>query len=156
MSIAFWLMIMVISCLAVGVFIIWFGRVNGWGELTPWDDEEEMARKEPYFRREVVEAKGRSLFPRHDPSEILQLLDGVPPSFWGRERMQLNILKLSDGDMARLRHYVEASGSVLGAMEVVDKAEYPWSSRAQSSRSPAPKWIVERDIRQYLKWLKRR
>jgi|SRR5215213_6387359 len=155
MLLAFWLIIMVIGCLTVGLFIIWRDRGNGGGEFTPWDEEDELARKEPYFRREVVEAKVRSLFPRHDPSEILQLLDGFPPSFGGRERMQLNILKLSDGDMARLRRYIEAAGSPLGALGVMQKAEYPRSSRTGPS-SPAPKRVVERDIRQYLNWLKRR
>ena len=155
MSPAFWLIIVVIGCVAVGVFIVWSSWGGGLREITPWDDEEEMARKEPYFRREIVEAKVRSLFPSHDPSEILRLLDGVPPPFGGQERMQLDILKLSGCDMARLRHYIEVCGSALGAMEVINKAEYPWSSRVGSS-SPAPKWIVERDIRQYLRWLERR
>jgi hypothetical protein len=156
MLIAFWLIIMVAGCLAVGLFIIWRNRGNGGDEFGPWDEEDEVARKEPYFRREVVEAKVRSLFPRQDPSEILRLLDGIPTFVWRRERMQLNILKLSDGDMARLRRYTEAAGSQLGALEVVNKAEYPRSSRSGPSAGPAPKRVVERDIRQYLNWLKRR
>ena len=155
MSQALWLVILLVGGLAVGVYIIWFGRGAGFGAVTPWDDEEEMARKGPYFRREVVEAKVSSLFPRQDPSEILRLLDGAPPPFGAHERMQLDILKLSGGDVARLRHYIELCGSASGAVEVVNKAEYPWSSRFDSS-GPAPKWIVERDTRRYLKWLKRR
>lgn len=155
MAFAFWFIIMAIGGAAVAAFVIWFVQGDRGGEYTPWDDEEVVARKEPYFRREVVEAKVRSLFPSHDPSEILRLLDGVQPSLGSLEQMQLDILKLSDGDVARLRHYIEVSGSLWGALEVVSKAEYPRSSRIDSS-SPTPKWVVEKDVRQYLKWLKRR
>src|SRR4030095_3570667 len=91
--------------------------------------EREFAKKKPYFRREVVEAKVKSLFPGKDPKLILQVLDDDIPTVFGVERTQLNILKLSDGDVNQLVHYVEMAKSGRDFIEVINLAEYPESSR---------------------------
>jgi len=114
----------------------------------------------PYFRREVVEAKVKSLFPQHAPAEILQLLDSDIPSFVGFERVQLDILKLSDGDTDKLHHYIELAKSQRDFMKVINLAEYPESSK-RDLRDKDLFWgdhkkEIERDFRQYLKWLKKK
>ncbi|HXD32242.1 MAG TPA: hypothetical protein VN643_14055 [Pyrinomonadaceae bacterium] len=52
---------------------LWFSRKNRVEVYTPQDADRHSARLKPYFRRQVVEAKVRSLFPNQDPAEILQL-----------------------------------------------------------------------------------
>lgn len=160
MSLALWLALPVIAGLTIWLFLRWFNRRNRVEVYSPSDDGRALAKLKPYFRREVVEAKVRYLFPNHDPAEILRLLDdGVPP-FWGPERMQLNILKLSDGDVDRLRHYIEVARSERDFMKVIDLAEYPESSRVgvhdKDHFYGEHKRLIERDFRQYLNWLKKK
>lgn len=122
-------------------------------------DEQQMAMKVAYHRREVVEAKVKGLFPNQAPAEILRLLDKTPrPPVGGPERLQLAILKLSKGDMARLRRYVDALGR--GDNDLLRSAEFPTASRIgflNCTRLPAflQERIFNRDFRQYMAWLKK-
>lgn len=80
--------------------------------------------------------------------------------FFGLERVQLDILKLSNGDVEKLHHYIELAKSQHGFMKVINLAEYPESSRRDLHDKDLfwgkHKKEIERDFRQYLKWLKNR
>jgi hypothetical protein len=158
MSLTFWIVIAGIACLAIGLFLVWFNRQNSVQVHTPQVDDRQLAKLKPYFRREVVEAKVKSLFPHRDPAEILQLLDSDLPSFWGLERMQLDILKLSNGNLDQLRYYIEVARSERDFMKVINLAEYPESSQRDIHDKDFfwddHKRDIERDFRQYLDWLK--
>jgi len=58
--------------------------------------------------RNLVLAKVREVFPHHSPSDVRAILDlyGVEPYERERERVQLDILKLSEGDIDKLRKVV--------------------------------------------------
>lgn len=159
MSLTFWMIIAGI-CLGIWLFLRWFNRKNRVEVYTPQDDDRHLARLRPYFRREVVEAKVKSLFPNQDPAEILHLLDSDLPSFWGLERMQLNILKLSNGSLDQLRSYIEVARSEPDFMGIIDLAEYPESSQRDLHDKDLfwgpHKQEIERDFRQYLDWLKKK
>lgn len=119
----------------------------------------EIAIKEPYWRREVVEAKVKVLFPNYAPAHILQLLDTVVPSFWGPERLQLALLKLSKGDVEQLRRYVGTPKRDF--MNLIGRAEYPKASRiGMLNCAELPGFVQglinDSDLRQYLTWLKKR
>lgn len=158
MSLMFWIVIVVAACLAVWLFLRWFDRRSRVQACSPWDDDRELARLKPYFRREVVEAKIKSLFPNHDPAEILRLLDDDIPSFWGLERMQLDNLKLSNGDLDQLDYYIGVAKSKQDFLQVIELAESPESSRIDIHDKGLfwgeHKRLIERDFRQYLNWLK--
>ncbi len=160
MSLMFWIAFVVIACLAIWLCLRWFDRRSRVEVYSPQDDDRGLARLKPYFRREVVEAKIKSLFPNHNPAEILQLLDNDLPSFWGLERMQLNILKLSNGDIDQLRYYIEVARSQRDFMRVINLAEYPESSSMDIHDKNLfygeHKRLIERDFRQYLNWLKKK
>ncbi len=160
MSSVNWIVLLVAISLAIWLVLRWFNRRNRVEVYGPWDDDRQLAKLEPYFRREVVEAKVQSLFPSHDPAEILHLLDNGVPSFGGLERMQLDILKLSNGDIDQLRHYTEVANSEGDFMKVIDLAECPESSQRDIHDKDLfwgeHKREIERDFRQYLKWLKKR
>jgi hypothetical protein len=161
MSLAFWITLLLVACLAVWLFLRWFDRRNRVEVYTPRDSNQQMAKLKPYFRREVVETKIKSLFPNHDPAEILRLLgDDDVPSIMGRERMQLNILKLSNGDVGQLRHYIEVAKSERGFLKVIELAEHPESSHIGLGDKDLfwgeHKRLIESDFRQYLKWLKKK
>lgn len=153
-----WTIIVVIACLGVWLILRWVDRRSRVEVYAPGDDSRQLAKLKPYFCREVVEAKVRSLFPDHDPAEILQVLDNDVPSFWGLERMQLAVLKLSNGDMDKLGYYIGIARSERDFMKVVNLAEYPESSqRATDDRDlfwADHKREIERDFQQYLNWLK--
>jgi hypothetical protein len=159
MSLIFWIVIVLIACLAIWLLLRWFDRRNRVEVYTPRDADRRLAKLKPYFRREVVEAKVQTLFPNHEPAEILRLLDDDVPSFWGLERMQLNILRLSNGDIDRLRHYIEVAKSGRDFMKVIESAEHPESSRIGINDKGLfwgeHKRLIERDFQQYLNWLKK-
>lgn len=160
MSLSFWSVIIIIGCLAVWWFLIkWFDRRSRVDVYTPSDDDRQLAKLEPYFRREVVEAKVKSLFPNHDPAEILQLLDNVMPSIWGGvEQVQLDILKLSNGNLNQLHYYIGVAES--DVTKVIEMAENPESSKRDIHDKDLfwgeHKQEIERDFRQYLNWLKKK
>ena len=160
MSYLFWIAITVGVCLAIVLIHRWLDRSNSVEVYTPQDDERQLAKLKPYFRREIVEGKAKSLFPNHDPAEILGLLDDGVPSFWGLERMQLNILKISNGDLDQLRYYIGVAKSSRDFIKVIQLAESPESSSANIPDKDLfygeHKRLIERDFRQYLHWLKQR
>ena len=158
MSFALWLAILAFAVLLTFFLVAWFDRRNRVRMVNPRDEDRELARKEPYFRREIVEAKVKSLFPNHDPGEILKLLNEGIPTVWGLERLQLDILKVSDGSLDQLHHYVDAAKRDF--MSVVRLAEYPKGSRIDvldMDKLPYDEHrrIIEDDERQYLNWLKK-
>ena len=75
--------------------------------------------------REQVRAACARRFPDEDAAPILAILDlyGVEPHEPERERVQLAILKLSEGDVARLLATVEAANK--DYRDVLWWAEYP-------------------------------
>jgi hypothetical protein len=60
-----------------------------------------------WTRAHVLDAV-RRYFPEADPAGVLKIVDCYEAS-QGRERVQVAILKLSNGDFARLRHNVEVA-----------------------------------------------
>jgi hypothetical protein len=156
MSVAFTFVIFIAVSIAFGLLI--FMVLRSRRGVGPWRDAEDIAMMEPYFRREVVEAKVKSLFPHHATDEILRLLDAAP-SHWGQERVQLAILKLSKGDLKRLRHNVETAQH--NFIKVISSAEYPKATRIgflNVARLPdyLREFIQNSDFRQYMAWLKKR
>lgn len=159
MSLTFWIFIAVLTCLSIWRLSRLFASGRGAGGYTPQDEQQQLDIQQPYFRREVVEAKVKSIFPNHDPADILRLLDSVKPS-WGLERMQLNVLKLSNGDMDQLRYYIDLANSERDFLKVVELAEHPLSSRVDLNDpnlfDRKHKRLIEKDFRQYLSWLKQK
>jgi|ERR1041384_831282 hypothetical protein len=160
MFLKFGLVLIVIGGLAALLFMMLRShrriRVSGIG---PQRDDRELAIKEPYFKREVVEAKVKSLFPNSASAEIPQSLDDVPHFNWSLERIQLAILKLSNGDLNQLHYYLALAKNDFH--KVIRLAEYPEASRigllnvvklpdAEQER------IFNQDLRQYIDWLKKR
>ena len=70
-------------------------------------------------------------------------------------RVQLAILKLSEGDPEKLRHYVQAAQT--DYRDVLAWAEYPEQLRSGKTRFNTPlteyEAILERDRRQFEEWL---
>ena len=154
-----WIIIIAILGLAAVILLTWINRRNSAEAYTPQDEASDLAKLKPYFCREVVERKVRSLFPDQDHGQILQLLDDNTPDFWGLERMQLNILKLSNGDMDQLRHYLKVANSPTGVMKIVDLAEYPKSAGVNDDKElfqGRHKRLIKKDFREYLRWLKKK
>jgi hypothetical protein len=156
MSFTFWFILVVIVVLII-VILKLLDRRNTVKMYNPRDAEKVESKKHSYFRHQVVEAKVRSLFPAHDSAEILQLLEAVP-IFWGVERMKLNVLKLSGGNLDQLRHYISVACSERDFIEVINLAEYPESSLVpltQIDKLPYGEVMgrLKRDTKQYLSWL---
>jgi hypothetical protein len=159
MSLTFWIFIVVFAGLTIWRLSRLFAGGSGAGGHTPQDDQRQLDILEPYFRREVVEAKVKSVFPNHDPAEILQLLDDGLPA-WALERMQLNIIKLSNGDVDQLRHYINLAKSERDFIKVMQLAENPRSSGGDINDpnlfDRKHKRLIEKDFQQYLNWLKKK
>ena len=159
MSFGVWIVIAIVAALA-GWFLLlrWFNRRNRVEVYTKGDESRQLAKLKSYFRREVVESKVKCLFPEHNPSEILQLLDDGITSFFERERMQLDVLKLSNGDLDKLKYYLGLAESE--SLKVRRLAEYPESSKRDLQSKDLlggdHKKEIERDFRQYLNWLKKK
>lgn len=109
--------------------------------------------------RDLVRTKAKQTFPQQDPADILEVLDryGVDPDeAEGRERVHLAILKLSEGKIDKLYHYVGVAKSDF--RDVLAWAEYPNQACLSTigpdrSNPEAYKAIVEKDLQQYLAWL---
>jgi hypothetical protein len=161
MSITVGVSIFVILSLAFWLLSRWSDRRNRVEVYTPQDDARQYSRLEPYFRREVVERKIKSLFPNQDHAAILKLLDIDPPfDSQPLERAQLNILKVSNGDLEELKRFVALAESDSDYMRVNKMAECPESSTVDINDKDLfwgeHKRIIERDFRQYLNWLKKK
>ena len=159
MSFVTWIIIAVVAALVIWFLLRWFNRRAKVDAYTPNDRSRQSSKLKPYFRRAVVEAKVKYLFPRDARAEILNLLDNDIPSFYGLERVQLDILKLSNGDTDKLHYYIGLAKSERDFMKVINLAEYPESSKRDIHDRDLfwgeHKKEIERDFRQYLKWLKR-
>jgi hypothetical protein len=85
------------------------------------------------FRRDDVFATARRVFPEREPSEILAILDeyGAGRDEPERERVQLAILNLTDGQDSRLHHFVAAAK--LDYRDVLS-----WSEASQRPLAGAP------------------
>ena len=87
----------------------------------------------------------------------LDLLDSYGVEAYQREpeRVQLAILKLSDGDIEQLRRYVEIAQQ--DYRDVLAWAEYPEQMRTSASQYNSPATVIraieDRDRQQYLQWL---
>jgi len=120
--------------------------------------EREMELKKPFFRREVIQDKVKSLFPAHGTAEILCLLDEYGTESWQceRERVQLAVLKLSEGNLELLRDHLNAAKSDF--RDAIVPAEYPGQSQdgfvgwAKLSEAEKER-ISNEDNQQYLAWL---
>src|SRR5207244_6184593 len=82
----------------------------------------------PHSRDEVVAAV-EATFPKESKARVLELLDGygVEPYERERERVQLAILKLSEGNEEKLREFVAVAKR--DYRDVLFWAEYPDESR---------------------------
>ena len=100
-------------------------------------------------------------FPGHDPSDILAILDqyGAEGHETGRERVQLAILKLSDGDEEKLRDFLQIAKQ--DYRDVLYWSEYPGQAK-RGYVNPAElddevrrelREIIEHDWQQYQRWL---
>ena len=106
----------------------------------------------------LVWKKFQKIFGSHpDSEELLQTLNkyGSREGDRERDRVQLAILKLSEGDPAKLFSNVEAA--LLEYRDVLAWAEYPEQLRSGKTAFNSPKEeyeeILRRDREQYLKWL---
>lgn len=110
------------------------------------------------YTKQKVEEKARQSFTPADLPGVLQTLEtyGVESHERERERVQLGILKLSGGDLVKLRELVEVAKR--DYRDILAWAEYP----REMSRSPTEMQeningeagrIRERDRAQYLEWL---
>src|SRR3954454_22400114 len=102
--------------------------------------------------------KMAQVFPGEDPPSILSILDqyGVLPYERERRRVQLAILKLSEGSLDRLRQSV--ADAKRDYRDVLSWAEYPNETRTsisdiQKMRPETVKRIRAADRAQYLEWL---
>ena len=160
MSFVFWFILSIVACVVSMLFLKWLDRRNSVRMFNPRDSEREEGKKRPFFRPKVVEAKVKSLFPDHDSAEILRLLEDVASS-WGVERMKLNVLKLSEGDLDQLYHYSKVAASDRDFIKVINQAEYPEFSRVDPNdinKLPYDQLrrLIKRDTKQYLNWIKKR
>ena len=110
------------------------------------------------YNRSLVLANVRQCFPDEDPENVMALLDlyGIESYEQERERVQIAIIKLSQGDLDNLRENVKAAKNDF--RDVLAYAEYPeemkketWKMTDQEETSR----IRERDRKQYLDWLNR-
>ena len=108
-------------------------------------------------RRKVLE-KIAQYWPNEDPREIMNILDeyGVESYEVGRARVQLAILKLSEGERDRLDELVRMAKR--DYPDVQAYAEYPEEMRigfVGLRKLPAEevKAVRQRDREQYLEWL---
>lgn len=132
-------------------------------EIGPQRDSRGLRKLEPFFRRKVVQQKIKSLFPNTEPNKVLELLDANLPTTFGLERLQLALLKLSDGNLDELRRLVEMVTSTAGRekavyVQLIGTAEWPEAERMgreyvnllPEEQEP----IFQRDLRQYIRWVK--
>lgn len=110
------------------------------------------------YTRDLVMKKAKEVFPKEDVSKIMSILDqyGVDSYERERERVQIAILKLSEGDMKELEEGVKAAKQ--DYRDVLAWAEFPLEMKAEAGTLDAQKTkeIREKDRKQYLEWLKKK
>lgn len=113
------------------------------------------------YTKHRVEEKARQSFAPADLPAVLQTLEtyGVESYERERERVQLDILKLSGGDLVKLRELVEVAKR--DYRDILAWAEYPQEMRTrptemQENINGEAHRIREGDRAQYLEWLLRK
>ena len=108
------------------------------------------------YHKDLVIAKIKQCFPGEDQGEILSVLDryGFESHERERERVQIAILKLSEGDLTRLHKEVDVAKrdykDVLAWAEYSEGMKYAtWLMDKEKVRE-----INKRDQKQYLDWLR--
>jgi hypothetical protein len=98
--------------------------------------------KEITYTRELVEQKVRQEFRKEEVPEVIALLDqyGTKPRHSERERVQLAILKLSEGDIDKLGPCLKDADR--DYRDVLSWAEYPFKGNRNKD-----------NLKQYLDWL---
>jgi len=129
-------------------------------ESGPRREDQGLRKLKPFFQRDVVDRKIASLFSDTERSEVVRLLSSDLPTTFGLERLQLALLKLSDGNLAELRRLVElVTNDAAQFMRVIGQAEWPEAERMGDEyvkllpEEQEP--IFRRDQRQYLRWVER-
>lgn len=102
---------------------------------------------------EVVEKKVQQLFASKVWPDVRTVLNEFVDIFpMGKARVHLALLKLSDGDLVKLRHFVKLANE--DSRDVVAHAEYSSQMRNQKRKSPKSiEGILLEDCQQYLDWL---
>lgn len=97
--------------------------------------------------REEVMAAAQSRFSSQPMATIIEILDlyGAEPHEGERERVQLAILKLSEGDVNKLLHFVEAAKQ--DYRDVLFWTDHPEESGHDASLTAQNKFVTE--IRDY-------
>jgi len=112
----------------------------------------------PKVSRDDITRIVRRDFPGVPEGKVVEILDRYGTSDWQRERdrVQLAILKLANGDLEALRKHTDIACS--DYRDVLAAAEYPAYSQHGWSRPLAggePAKIFEADWNQYQTWLNR-
>ncbi len=108
------------------------------------------------YTDDLVIAKVKQFFPNEEQEKIMATLALYGKESYEREtqRVQIAVLKLSGGDLEKLRENVDAAKN--DYRDMLALAEYPeQTSRVtwKMGNKEEVKRIQERDRRQYLDWL---
>ena len=148
----------------IALVIVAMRRKQHAHETGPQREQRGMSAIAPFQRIEVVHRKIASMFPETQQNEVASLLHSDLPATFGFERLQLALLKLSDGNLGELRRLVETVTSNEGRakakdIDLIGEAEWPEANRLGEQylrllpEEQEP--IFRRDLRQYLRWVKR-
>ena len=148
----------------IGLVIVVLRRRQRAQESGPQRDDRRLRAMKPFQHREVVDRKITSMFSEAERNEVVRLLDADLPSSFGLERLQLALLKLSNGNLGELRRLVESVTSDTGRSKaeytrVIGRAEWPEADRMGEEyvkllpEDQEP--VFQRDLRQYLRWVKK-
>jgi predicted Fe-Mo cluster-binding NifX family protein len=122
------------------------------------DDGKAEDKDAIKYTRELVLKKVKDVFPKEDTSKIMSILDqyGVDSYERERERVQIAILKLSEGKMKELEEGVKAAKQ--DYRDVLAWAEFPLEMKEEAGTLDAQKAkeIKEKDRKQYLEWLNKK
>ena len=106
--------------------------------------------------RELVLSIIKRDFPTEDTEAVIARLDayGKEPHERERERVHLAVLRLSEGDSAKLLYWIDIAKQ--DYRDALAWAEYPSQMRAPVNADPDQvKRISQEDRKQYLAWLSR-
>jgi hypothetical protein len=111
-----------------------------------------------HVTRDWVLQKVRQLFPSLNPDIVMEVLDlyGTESYERERERVQLAILKLSEGSQEKLLQFLDVAK--LDYRDVLAWAEYPNAMRLSVAATDGldeqgKRALAEGDLQQYLAWL---
>lgn len=115
-----------------------------------------MQQPVPKVNRIDLERIVRREFSGSDYDAIMTILNEYGRDDWQREsvRVQLAVLKLAQGDLNKVRSYIELAKC--DYRDVLAPAEYPGYIETVSKLSvQEKKKIIEEDWQQYVLWLKK-